>query len=249
METILQVKQIEKIYGNKGSITRAIEDISFQVAKGEFVGIMGPSGSGKTTLLNCISTIDNVTSGHILIGKEDITKMKSGQLSKFRREQLGFIFQDYNLLDNMTLMDNIALPLSLSNEKAKNIQQRVQEMAGLFHLEGHLKKYPHQLSGGQKQRGAAARALIRNPRIVFADEPTGALDSKSSRELLCSLKEINEERNATILMVTHDAFSASYARKVFILKDGEIFTTLHADAERSVFYERILQLLASMGGD
>ena len=249
METILQVKQIEKIYGNKGSITRAIEDISFQVAKGEFVGIMGPSGSGKTTLLNCISTIDNVTSGHILIGKEDITKMKSGQLSKFRREQLGFIFQDYNLLDNMPLMDNIALPLSLSNEKAKNIQQRVQEMAGLFHLEGHLKKYPHQLSGGQKQRGAAARALIRNPRIVFADEPTGALDSKSSRELLCSLKEINEERNATILMVTHDAFSASYARKVFMLKDGEIFTTLHADAERSVFYERILQLLASMGGD
>ena len=149
----------------------------------------------------------------------------------------------------MTLMDNIALPLSLSNEKAKNIQQRVQEMAGLFHLEGHLKKYPHQLSGGQKQRGAAARALIRNPRIVFADEPTGALDSKSSRELLCSLKDINEERNATILMVTHDAFSASYARKVFMLKDGEIFTTLHADAERSVFYERILQLLASMGGD
>ena len=241
MNEIMKIRNLSKIYGKKEVRTTVLNNLSLDIEEGDFIAVMGPSGAG--------STIDKPTQGSIILDGQELTAIRNEKLAKLRKEHIGFIFQDYNLLDNMTLMDNIALPLSLSNEKAKNIQQRVQEMAGLFHLEGHLEKYPHQLSGGQKQRGAAARALIRNPRIVFADEPTGALDSKSSRELLCSLKEINEERNATILMVTHDAFSASYARKVFILKDGEIFTTLHADAERSVFYERILQLLASMGGD
>ena len=205
METILQVKQIEKIYGNKGSITRAIEDISFQVAKGEFVGIMGPSGSGKTTLLNCISTIDNVTSGHILIGKEDITKMKSGQLSKFRREQLGFIFQDFNLLDTLTAYENIALPLTIQRVSPKKIESRIKKLVTHLGIEEVLKKYPYQMSGGQQQRVACARAMICRPALILADEPTGALDSKASRMLLNSFEVLNKSLEATILMVTHDA--------------------------------------------
>ena len=190
---LLEVKSISKIYGSGETAVHALKNVSFSVPKGEFVAVVGESGSGKSTLLNMLGALDTPTSGKVFIDGKDTFSMKERNLTIFRRRNIGFIFQDYNLLDNMPLMDNIALPLSLSNEKAKNIQQRVQEMAGLFNLEGHLKKYPHQLSGGQKQRGAAARALIRNPRIVFADEPTGALDSKSSRELLCSLKEINEE--------------------------------------------------------
>ena len=221
MNEIMKIRNLSKIYGKKEVRTTVLNNLSLDIEEGDFIAVMGPSGAGKSTLLNLLSTIDKPTQGSIILDGQELTAIRNDKLAKLRKEHIGFIFQDYNLLDNMTLMDNIALPLSLSNEKAKNIQQR----------------------------GAAARALIRNPRIVFADEPTGALDSKSSRELLCSLKTINEERNATILMVTHDAFSASYARKVYMLKDGEIFTTLHADAKRSIFYERILQLLASMGGD
>lgn len=249
MKELMNIRNLSKVYGKKEVRTTVLNNISFDITEGDFIAVMGPSGAGKSTLLNLLSTIDKPTHGSIILDGQELTTIRNEKLAKLRKEQIGFIFQDYNLLDNMALMDNIALPLSLSNVKAKKIEQRVQDMAKLFHLEQHLKKYPHQLSGGQKQRAAAARALIRNPRIVFADEPTGALDSKSSRELLTSLKKINEERNATILMVTHDAFSASYARQVYMLKDGEILTTLHTDEERSVFYERILQLLASMGGD
>lgn len=249
MNEIMKIRNLTKIYGKKEVRTTVLNNISLDIEEGDFIAVMGPSGAGKSTLLNLLSTIDKPTHGSIELDGQELTSIRNEKLAKLRKEHIGFIFQDYNLLDNMTLMDNIALPLSLSNMEPKEIEQRIRKMAVLFHLEQHLKKYPHQLSGGQKQRGAAARALIRNPRILFADEPTGALDSKSSRELLVSLKKINEESNATILMVTHDAFCASYARQVYMLKDGEIFTTLHADEDRHVFYERILQLLASMGGD
>lgn len=250
METILQVKQIEKIYGNKGSITRAIEDISFQVAKGEFVGIMGPSGSGKTTLLNCISTIDNVTSGHILIGKEDITKMKGGQLSKFRREQLGFIFQDFNLLDTLTAYENIALPLTIQRVSPKKIESRIKKLATQLGIEEVLKKYPYQMSGGQQQRVACARAMICRPALILADEPTGALDSKASRMLLNSFEVLNKSLEATILMVTHDAFTASFAHRILFIKDGRIFNELiRGEDDRKTFFNRIIEVVSLLGGD
>ena len=250
METILKVKQIEKIYWNKGSITRAIEDISFQVAKGEFVGIMGPSGSGKTTLLNCISTIDNVTSGHILIGKEDITKMKSGQLSKFRREQLGFIFQDFNLLDTLTAYENIALPLTIQRVSPKKIESRIKKLATQLGIEEVLKKYPYQMSGGQQQRVACARAMICHPALILADEPTGALDSKASRMLLNSFEVLNKSLEATILMVTHDAFTASFAHRILFIKDGRIFNELiRGEDDRKTFFNRIIEVVSLLGGD
>ena len=210
---------------------------------------MGPSGAGKSTLLNLLSTIDKPTHGSILMEGVDITKIKNDKLSNIRKKHIGFIFQDYNLLDNMTLMDNIALPLSINGKNPKQIVEKVKQLADLFGIKEHLEKYPYQLSGGQKQRGAAARALISDPDIVFADEPTGALDSKSSKELLMSLKKINEQKNATILMVTHDAFSASYAKQVYLLKDGEISCKLNAGDSRKEFYDRILQLMASLGGE
>ena len=258
METILQVKQIEKIYGNKGSITRAIEDISFEVKKGEFVGIMGPSGSGlagpngagKTTLLNCISTIDTVTSGHILIGKDDITKMKSSQLSKFRREQLGFIFQDFNLLDTLTAYENIALPLTIQRVNPKKIEARIKKLSVQLGIEEVLKKYPYQMSGGQQQRVACARAMICHPSLILADEPTGALDSKASRMLLNSFEVLNKTLEATILMVTHDAFTASFAHRILFIKDGRIFNELvRGDDDRKTFFNRIIEVVSLLGGD
>ena len=250
METILQVKQIEKIYGNKGSITRAIEDISFEVKKGEFVGIMGPSGSGKTTLLNCISTIDTVTSGHILIGKDDITKMKSSQLSKFRREQLGFIFQDFNRLDTLTAYENIALPLTIQRVNPKKIDSRIKKLAVQLGIEEVLKKYPYQMSGGQQQRVACARAMICHPSLILADEPTGALDSKASRMLLNSFEVLNKSLEATILMVTHDAFTASFAHRILFIKDGRIFNELvRGDDDRKTFFNRIIEVVSLLGGD
>lgn len=226
METILQVKQIEKIYGNKGSITRAIEDISFEVKKGEFVGIMGPSGSGKTTLLNCISTIDTVTSGHILIGKDDITKMKSSQLSKFRREQLGFIFQDFNLLDTLTAYENIALPLTIQRVNPKKIDSRIKKLSGQLGIEEVLKKYPYQMSGGQQQRVAVARALMSRPAVIVADEPTGNLDSHSTDEVMDLLRRAVDELGQSVIMVTHDTATAAYADRVLVCRDGRIVSDL-----------------------
>ena len=208
MSNILKIDKVEKYYGSKSSLTKALDNLSFEVDKGEFVAIMGASGSGKTTLLNCISTIDKVTSGHIFVGGEDITKLKGNNLNKFRREKLGFIFQDFNLLDTLTAYENISLALSIQNKSAKEIEKRVNDVATKLGIKDVLQKYPYQMSGGQKQRVASARAIITDPQIVLADEPTGALDSKSSRMLLESFDYLNEKLNTTILMVTHDSFCA-----------------------------------------
>ena len=226
MNHVLEVKNIEKYYGNKSSLTKAIDNISFTVEEGEFVGIMGASGSGKTTLLNCISTIDRVTAGKIIINNKDITKLKGNHLNKFRREQLGFIFQDFNLLDTLTAYENIALALTIQKVNAKEIEQRVKDIAQKLEITDILAKYPYQISGGQKQRVASARAIITNPKLVLADEPTGALDSKSARQLLESFEYLNTKLNTTILMVTHDAFTASYASRIIFIKDGKIFNEL-----------------------
>ncbi|MGL5348595.1 MAG: ABC transporter ATP-binding protein, partial [Peptostreptococcaceae bacterium] len=210
MQNILNVKNIEKYYGNKGNLTKAIDNISFNVEEGEFVGIMGPSGSGKTTLLNCISTIDTVSTGNIIINDKDITKLKSKSLDQFRQNELGFIFQDFNLLDTLTAYENIALALTIKGEKASNIDSKIKEVAKYLEIEKVLQKYPYQMSGGQKQRVASARAIVTDPSLVLADEPTGALDSKSSRLLLERFEMLNIDLKTTILMVTHDAFTASY---------------------------------------
>ena len=237
MNEILKLDNVEKYYGNKANLTKAVDKISFSVEKGEFVGIMGASGSGKTTLLNCISTIDRVTAGHIYVGDKDITTIRGNELNKFRREELGFIFQDFNLLDTLTGYENIALALSIQNVKPKEIDSRIQEVAKRLGIEEVLNKYSYQMSGGQKQRVAAARALITNPKLILADEPTGALDSKSSRYLLESMKEMNEGLAATILMVTHDAFTASYASRVIFIKDGKIFNEIRrGDDTRKQFF-------------
>lgn len=250
MSTILEVSNVEKYYGNKSNITKAVDLISFQVEKGEFVGIMGPSGSGKTTLLNCVSTIDHVTSGHIHINGQDITTLKKAALSKFRREELGFIFQDFNLLDTLTAYENIAIALTIQKIKAKEIQQRVQEVAEKLSITDVLKKYPYQMSGGQKQRVASARALITNPSLILADEPTGALDSKSSKMLLDSMEKLNHEYNATIMMVTHDAFTASYAHRILFIKDGKIFNeVVRGNDSRKEFFNRIIEVVTLLGGD
>lgn len=247
MKEILKLTHLYKEYGIKGFKTQVLKDISLTVQEGEFIGIMGPSGAGKTTLLNLLSTIDRPTRGEILLDGKEITKLKNKELSQIRKEQIGFIFQDYSLLDNMNLMDNIALPLALGSRKSKDIEERVLMIAKDFGLQDHLKKYPYELSGGQKQRGAAARALITNPTVIFADEPTGALDSRSSADLLACLKKVNEEKKATIIMVTHDAFSASYAQKVYVLSDGEIKCQLNRGNDRKEFYGRIIDLLATLG--
>ncbi len=250
MEQVLQVNKIEKYYGNKGNLTKAINQISFSISKGEFVGIMGASGSGKTTLLNCISTIDRVSAGSIMINGKDITKMKKSQLIKFRREELGFIFQDFNLLDTLTAFENIALALTIQKVNAAEIQTRVKEVAQRLGIEEILNKYPYQLSGGQKQRVASARAIISNPKLILADEPTGALDSKSARMLLESFEELNRSLEATILMVTHDAFSASYAHRIIFIKDGEVFNELvRGNDSRKEFFDKIIEVVTLLGGE
>ena len=244
METILKIENIEKYYGNKSNITKAIDNISFSVEKGEYVAIMGASGSGKTTLLNCISTIDRVSSGHIYVGRDDITKLRGNQLNRFRREELGFIFQDFNLLDTLTAYENIALALSMK------IDEKIKKIAKELAIEEVLNKYPYQMSGGQKQRVASARAIITNPKLILADEPTGALDSKSAKLLLESLIHLNEELSATILMVTHDSFTASYAGRILFIKDGKIFHELRRGADsRKEFFNKIIDVVTLLGGD
>lgn len=250
MSKVLRIKNIEKYYGNKGNITKAIDNISFDVCEKEFVAIMGASGSGKTTLLNCVSTIDRVTSGHILVDEQDVTMLKGNTLNKFRREQLGFIFQDFNLLDTLTAYENIALALTIQKVKPSEIESRVQMIAKQLEISEELKKYPYQMSGGQKQRVACARAMITNPRIILADEPTGALDSKSSRLLLESFTHLNEQLSATILMVTHDAFSASYANRVIFIKDGKVFNEIYkGDSSRKEFFNKIIDVVSLLGGE
>ncbi len=250
MESILKVENIEKYYGNKDNITKAIDNISFRVEKGEFVGIMGPSGSGKTTLLNCISTIDNVTTGSILIDGDDITRLKGRKLETFRRDKLGFVFQDFNLLDTMTAFENIALALTIAGKKGKEVENLVKNAAQNLGIEEVLSKYPYQMSGGQKQRVAAARAIVNNPKLILADEPTGALDSKSAKMLLNSIEKLNEELEATILMVTHDAFTASYAHRILFIKDGKIFNELvRGEDSRKDFFNKIIDVVTILGGD
>ena len=249
-QNILKIENLEKYYGSKSSLTKAIDNISLEVAKGEFVAIMGQSGSGKTTLLNCISTIDKVTSGHITIGATDITKLKGNKLNKFRREDLGFIFQDFNLLDTLTAYENIALALSIQNKNYKEIDEQIKKVAKELDIETILKKYPYQMSGGQKQRVAAARAIITNPRLVLADEPTGALDSKSSKMLLEKVTYLNETLGATILMVTHDAFAASYATRVIFIKDGKIYNEIRKGTNtRKQFFDKVIEVITLLGGD
>lgn len=250
MESILRIENLEKYYGNKGNITKAIDNISFDIKKGEFVAIMGASGSGKTTLLNCISTIDRVTSGHIYLGDKDITKIKGNKLNKFRREELGFIFQDFNLLDTLTSYENIALSLTINKENPKNIETKIMKVAKELEIEKVLHKYPYQMSGGQKQRIAAARAIITNPKLILADEPTGALDSKSARMLLEKMENLNDDLKATILMVTHDAFTASYADRIIFMRDGKIFNEISkGDKSRKEFFENIIDIVTLLGGD
>ena len=247
-QTILSVEHVEKYYGNKGNVTKAVDDISFEVKKGEFVAIMGASGSGKTTLLNCISTIDNVTSGNI--DGRDITKLKSKELSRFRREELGFIFQDFNLLDTLTAFENIALALTIGGVPASDVGPRVRLVAKQLMIEDILDKYPYQLSGGQKQRVASARAIVTKPALVLADEPTGALDSKSARMLLESFETLNRELDATILMVTHDAFTASYCSRILFIKDGQIFNEIdRGEASRKELFRKIIDVVSLLGGD
>lgn len=250
MNNILEVKNIEKYYGNKSNLTKAIDNISFTVNEGEFIGIMGASGSGKTTLLNCISTIDRVTSGKIVINNQDITKLKGNNLNKFRREELGFIFQDFNLLDTLTARENIALALTIQKVNTKEIDKKVEKVASQLGITDILNKYPYQISGGQKQRVASARAIITNPKLILADEPTGALDSKSARQLLENLEALNNDFNATILMVTHDSFTASYANRILFIKDGKIFNELvKGEDTRKQFFEKIIEVQTLLGGE
>ena len=250
MKKVLKIEKIEKYYGNRSSLTKAIDNISFEVGEGEFVAIMGASGSGKTTLLNCISTIDKVTSGHIYVNDQDVTKLKENDLNKFRREELGFVFQDFNLLDTLTAYENIALALSIQNRSIPEIEGRIKMVAKELNIEKILKKYPYEMSGGEKQRVAAARAIITEPTLVLADEPTGALDSKSSKMLLEKFNYLNTELKTTILMVTHDAFTASYASRVIFIKDGKIFNEFYKGTQtRKEFFDKIIDVVTLLGGD
>ena len=247
---LLKVEGIEKYYGNKANLTKAIDDISFTVEKGEFVAIMGASGSGKITLLNCISTIDKVTAGHIYLEGEDVTTLKGKALNKFRSEKLGFIFQDFNLLDTLTAYENISLALSIQKRPVKEIEEAVKTVSKQLGITEVLNKFPYQMSGGQKQRVASARAIVTDPSIVLADEPTGALDSKSAKMLLERFTYLNRENNATIMMVTHDSFSASYASRVMFIKDGKIFNEiLRGESSRKEFFDKIIDVVTLLGGD
>ena len=250
MPKTLEIKNLKKYYGTKSNITKAVNDLSLEVFCGEFVAIMGASGSGKTTLLNCISTIDEVTSGHIFIDGKDITELREKDLASFRRENLGFIFQDFNLLDTLTIAENISLALIINKEDVNKVDKKVVDIAEKLGIKDILNKYPYEVSGGQKQRCACARALINTPKLILADEPTGALDSKSSRMLLETMEEMNEKFNATILMVTHDSFSASFCKRVLFLKDGKIFNEIRrGEKSRKEFFNEILDVLTLLGGD
>lgn len=250
MKPLLEVQNLIKYYGNKSSLTKAVNDISFTVEKGEFTAVMGASGSGKTTLLNCISTIDRVTGGHIFVNGQEVTKLKGHSLTKFRCRQLGFVFQDFQLLDTLNAFDNVALALQIQNQKPDVIRKKVLEMGEQLNITDVLQKYPYEMSGGQKQRCACARAMVTEPSLILADEPTGALDSQNAGMLLGSLQYMNTDLDATIFMVTHDAFSASYTRRVLFMKDGKLFHELRRGQEgRKEFFDRIMHVISLLGGD
>ena len=250
MEPILRVEHLVREYGGKGSLTRAIDDVSFEVEQGEFVGIMGASGSGKSTLLNCVSTIDTPTGGRIYVEGREVTRLKPKQISRFRRERLGFVFQDCNLLDTLTAFENIALALTIRRVAPGLVEKKVRETAQLLEIGDCMDKYPYQVSGGQRQRTATARAIVTGPALVLADEPTGALDSKSAKLLLDRFEALNRQREATILMVTHDAFTASYCHRILFLQDGAVLTQLErGERSRRDFFRQIIGVVTQLGGD
>lgn len=249
-KTVLHAQNVRKSFGARGNVQQVLKGIDLRVLEGEFVGIMGASGAGKTTLLNVLATIDRTTEGSILIGDSDISRMKDRELSAFRRDKLGFIFQDYNLLDTLTVKENILLPVSLGKMKKRVAEDHFKRIAGILGITELANKYPHEISGGQKQRTSAARALINKPSMVFADEPTGALDSKSASSLLGTLEDVNKEQGVTIMMVTHDAVASSYCSRVVFLKDGTIYSELYrGDKTRQAFFQEILKVQGVLGGD
>lgn len=246
----LSVQNIEKVFGGKQNLTHALNGVSFDVAQGEFVAIMGPSGSGKTTLLNCISTIDRPSAGRILVNGSDIIKMSESKLAAFRRNQLGFIFQDSNLLDTLTGGENISLALTIKNTPSAEVPARVQEVADTLGVKGSLNKYPSQMSGGQRQRVAAARAIVTDPSLILADEPTGALDSRNATIMLETLEMLNHNMGATIIMVTHDAYAASFSSRTLFLTDGALFNEIHkSDMYRNDYFNRIMEVVTFLGGE
>ena len=250
MNDYIRVCDVEKYYGNGSNVTKAIDRVSFQVAKGEFVGVMGASGSGKTTLLNMMSTIDRVTAGHIYYGDVDITELSEDGLSDFRKNNLGFVFQDYNLLDTLTIEENIVLAMTLHKEGRDSIKKKCAQMLRLLEITEIKDNFPYQVSGGQKQRCACARALVNNPRLILADEPTGALASRSAQTLLETFSNMNASLKATILMVTHDAFTASYCRRILFLQDGAVLTQLERGGQsRRAFFQQIIGVVTRLGGD
>lgn len=249
MDKIISVSNIIKEYGQKESQFKALKGVTLEIEESEFVGIMGASGSGKTTLLNIMSTIDSATSGELYIAGKEIKPLKEKDIAKFRRDTIGFVFQEFNLLDNMTIRDNIALPLTLNNIKAAIILEKVDQITKQLGIYAQLDKYPYQLSGGQKQRAAIARALITSPKILFADEPTGALDSRAAAELLECFKEVKKAFKTTIIMVTHDASAASYCDRVMFLKDGRIDARLDSNGDNGMLFKKILNMLAVVGGE
>lgn len=249
-QTVLLAQNVRKTFGTKQNVQEVLKGIDLRVEKGEFVGIMGPSGAGKTTLLNVLATIDRATEGSIQIAGKEISTMRDRQLSSFRREQLGFVFQDYNLLDTLTAKENVLLPLSVSKVSKGEAEKRYQAIACTLGIEDLGHKYPNQLSGGQKQRTSAARALINHPSMVFADEPTGALDSKSASALLENLERVNREYGVTIMMVTHDPLASSFCHRVVFLRDGSIYAELYkGDKTRQQFFQEILKVQGMLGGE
>ncbi len=253
MKEIIKVENVTKVYSAfKGAKEhKALDEITFEITEGEFVGVMGPSGSGKTTLLNILAGIDRLTTGSVYIDGQNIADMKDESLSEFRRRKIGYIFQDFNLLDSLTLKENIALPLILDKKPAKEIEDKVKSLMEFFGIEELSEKYQFHISGGQKQRVAAARALVNDPAVCFADEPTGNLDSQSSRNVMEMLTEINEKRGSTILMVTHDPFAASFCNKIIFIKDGQLNFVVNKDKSKSrkEFFDQILELQSTLGGE
>lgn len=250
-QKILEVKGLKKYYGKKGSVTKAIDGISFQVEHGEFIGIMGSSGSGKTTLLNCIATTTKPTEGSILLNGVSIEKFKGNKLANYRGSKIGYLFQNFELLENLTARENILLPIAIHNKLNTNSENLVQEYANYMEIKDVLDKFPTEMSGGQKQRVAAVRALILSPEIVLADEPTGALDSKNAKSLMEKLGDLNIQQKTTILMVTHDANAASYCNRILFIQDGTLFHELRRkfpEESRQNFYERVLLVMAQLGG-
>ncbi len=248
---ILQIKKLTKVYNafKDAKEVIALNEVSFNVDKGEFIGIMGPSGSGKTTLLNILSGIDKATSGEVHINGQDIIKMKKDELALFRRRKVGFIFQDFNLLDSLNVRENIAFPLIIDKVNPREIDRKANDIMKYLGIEELQKKYPYNISGGEKQRTAAARALICEPSVIFADEPTGNLDSKSSKSIMTTFKNMNEEKSATVIMVTHDAFAASFCKRIIFIKDGAIRLEIISDGDRNKFFDKILEAQSVIGGE